>query len=169
MSTLYQLTNEYIQLKLMAQDPEADEMSPEIYADTFEGLDGEFEDKCESWMKVVQDIKGENAALKAEITRLTARLRTGEHSVDRMMETVKNAMIATGKTKFKTLLFSFGIQKNPPKVVIDDPSRIPEGFLIPQEPKIDTASIKESLKSVDAAASWVGVAHLEQSMGLRIR
>ena len=65
MSSLYQLTNEYIQLKLMAQDPEADEINAETYADTFEGLEGEYEDKCESWMKVVQDIKGENAALKA--------------------------------------------------------------------------------------------------------
>ena len=169
MSTLYQLTNEYIQLKLMAQDPEADEISAETYADTFEGLSGEYEDKCESWMKVVQDIKGENAALKTEIARLTARLRTGEHSVDRMIETVKNSMIATGKTKFKTTLFSFSIAKNPPRVIIDDPSRIPEGFLIPQEPKIDTASIKESLKSVDAAEMWEGVAHLEHGESLRIR
>lgn len=169
MSSLYQLTNEYIQLKLMAQDPEADEMSAEIYADTFEGLDGEFEDKCESWMKVVQDIKGENATLKAEIARLTARLRVGEHSVDRMMETVKNSMIATGKTKFKTPLFSFSIAKNPPRVVIDDPDRIPEGFLIPQPPKVDTASIKESLKSIDAGPMWEGICHLEQGESLRIR
>lgn len=169
MSSLYQLTNEYVQLKLMAQDPEADEMSAEVYADTFEGLDGEFEDKCESWMKVVQDIKGENAALKAEIARLTARLRTGEHSVDRMTETVKNAMIATGKTKFKTTLFSFGIQKNPPKVVIDDPSRIYEEYLIEQEPKIDTAAIKAALKNEDEAPLWDGIAHLEQGESLRIR
>lgn len=169
MSSLYQLTNEYVQLKLMAQDPEADEMSAEIYADTFEGLDGEFEDKCESWMKVVQDIKGENAALKAEIARLTARLRVGEHSVDRMMETVKNSMISTGKTKFKTTLFSFGIQKNPPKVVIDDPDLIPAYFKIPQEPKIDTAAIKDLLKSGDENHELDGAAHLEQGESLRIR
>lgn len=44
-------------------------------------------------------------------------------------------MQLTGKTKFKTELFSFGIQKNPPAVVIDNEEDIPKEYYIPQDPK----------------------------------
>jgi len=77
---------------------------------------------------------------------------------------LQDAMILTGKEKFKTELFSFGIQNNPASVVIDDPTSIPAEFLIPQEPKVDKKSIKEFLKDNDA--NWC---HLEQSRSIRIR
>ena len=76
-------------------------------------------------------------------------------------------MIQTGKEKFKTELFSFGIQNNPPKVVIDDYSKIPAEYLIEQEPKIDNKSIKEFLQKTDDQRSFF--AHLEQGRSLRIR
>ena len=81
-----------------------------------------------------------------------------------MKEALQNAMFITGKTKFKTDLFSFNIQKNPPRLVIDRPEEIPEEYLIPQEPKIDTSAIKEALKRQE-----LPFAHLEQSESLRIR
>ena len=75
---------------------------------------------------------------------------------------------ATGKTKFKTALFSFGIQKNPAAVVIDEGyiKNIPDRFLIPQDPQIDKKAIKEALK---AGEDLEGIAHLEQTESLRIK
>jgi hypothetical protein len=71
-------------------------------------------------------------------------------------------MRATGKTKFKTDLFSFNIQKNPARLVIT--GEVPEKFLIPQDPKVDNKAIKELLKQQE-----LPFAHLEQSESLRIR
>ena len=72
-----------------------------------------------------------------------------------MKESLETAMRATGKTKFKTDLFSFNIQKNPPRLVIDKPEEVPEEYLIPQEPKIDTKAIKEILKEQELPfAHW---------------
>lgn len=166
MATLYELSEQYQLLLDLAEDPDTD---PEVLEDTMEGLEGEIEDKADGYAVVMTELQGRSALLKAEIDRLTARKKACDNSVDRMKEALKSAMILTGKTKFKTDRFSFGIQKNPPKVVIDDPSRIPEGFLIPQEPKIDTAAIKNALKDADEAPLWEGIARLEQGESLRIR
>lgn len=166
MSTLYELTQEQMALLMMAEDPDVD---PEVFADTLEAIDGEIEDKADAYAKVRATLLGESAALKAEIDRLTARKHSIDNNIDRMMESLKNSLLAVGKPKFKTTLFSFNIQKNPPKVVIDDPSRIPEAYLIPQEPKIDTAAIKNALKDADEAPLWEGIARLEQGESLRIR
>lgn len=164
--TLYELSQEYLNLLTLAEDPDVD---PEILADTMEGIDGEIEDKADGYARIIRQMEADAAALKAEADRITNRRRTIENNIRTMKNRLEDAMIATGKVKFKTELFSFGIQKNPARVVIDDPTKIPAGFLIPQEPKIDTAAIKNSLKDADEQIFWEGVAHLEQDASLRIR
>lgn len=166
MSTLYELTGQMQALLALMEDPDTD---PQIIEDSLEAVSGEIEYKADCYARVMAELEAQKAAVKAEKDRLAARESSLGKNIDRMKESLKTSMIATGKTKFKTELFSFNVQKNPPKVVIDDPDRIPEGFLIPQPPKVDTASIKESLKSVDAAEMWNGICHLEQGESLRIR
>lgn len=166
MSTLYELTGQMQALLALMEDPDTD---PQIIEDSLETVSGEIEYKADCYARVMAELEAQKAAVKAEKDRLAARESSLGKNIDRMKESLKTSMIATGKTKFKTDLFSFNIQKNPPRVVIDDPDRIPEGFLIPQPPKVDTASIKESLKSVDAGPMWEGICHLEQGESLRIR
>jgi hypothetical protein len=166
MATLYELTGQMQALLALMEDPDVD---PQIIEDALEAISGEIEVKADGYARVMAELEARKAAVKAEKDRLAALESSLGKNIDRMKESLKTSMIATGKTKFKTDLFSFSVQKNPPKVVIDDPSRIPEGFLIPQPPKVDTASIKESLKSVDAGSMWEGICHLEQGESLRIR
>lgn len=75
------------------------------------------------------------------------------------------AMKVTGKTKFKTDLFSFSIGKNPKALVVDYPERVPEEYLIPQQPKVDNAKLKEDLNN----GKVYDFAHLEQSESIRIK
>ena len=166
MATLYELTGQYQLLLALMEDPDVD---PQLIDDSLEAVSGEIEAKADGYAKVRLELLNEKAGLKAEIERLSARVRTIDRNVDRMMESLKNGLIAADKPKFKTELFSFTIAKNPPKVVIDCEADIPEAFLIPQPAKVDTAAIKKSLQSEDEAPIWEGVAHLESSMGLRIR
>ena len=162
MSTLYQLTDAYQELLSMALDPDVD---PEALADTMEGLEGEIEAKADGYAKVMKELWAVADARKAEAKRLTDGTKSIEANIDRMKSALETAMRLTGKTKFKTTLFSYGIQKNPPALKIDRPEDVPAEFLIPQEPKIDTASIKKEMKE-GAVFDWC---HLEQSEGLRIR
>lgn len=166
MSTLFELTGQMQALLALMEDPDTD---PQIVEDSLEAVSCEIEVKADGYARVRAELMFTSAALKAEIDRLTARKRAIDNNIDRMMESLKNSLIAARKPKFKTDLFSFNIQKNPPKVVIEDPSRIPEGFLIPQPPKVDTAAIKNALKDADEAPLWEGIARLEQGESLRIR
>ena len=162
MSTLYELSEQYQELLSMALDPDIDE---EAIADTLEGLEGEIEDKADGYAKVMRNLEADASAIKAEIARLTERRKRIEANIDRMKRSLESAMRLTGKTKFKTSLFSFNIQKNPASLKIDNPDRVPAEFLIPQDPKIDTVGIKRELKE-GTVFDWC---HLEQGESLRIK
>lgn len=166
--TLYEITDEYMRLLELAEDPETD---PEVFADTLEGLQGALEDKADGYGRVIRELEAYTAGLEAEIARLTAKKRTADNSITRMKESLKSAFFATGTAKLKTELFTFSIRKNPPKVVIDDPDRLPERFLLPQPPKVDTARLKTELKEAELPESedLSGIAHLEQGESLIIR
>ena len=163
--TLYELTEDYMNLLELAEDPDIDEQA---FTDTLEGIDGALEDKAEGYAKVIRTLEGDAAACDAESKRLRNKKQTIENNIKRMKAALQYAMETTGKTKFKTALFSFGIQKNPASVVIDEGyiENIPDRFLIPQDPQIDKKAIKEALK---AGEDLEGIAHLEQTESLRIR
>ncbi len=140
---LYEITGEYLAFMEMAEDPDID---PQIVADTLESIEGEIEDKADGYAKVKIQLEADAATLDAEIQRLTRRKKTIENNIDSLKGRLKAAMEAMDKDKIKTELFTFSIRKNPPKVVFDEELPIPKKYLIPQEPKVDTATIKEDLK-----------------------
>lgn len=165
MATLYELTSEYLDLLAMLEDPDVDE---DLINDTLEGIDGELEAKADGYARVMRQMDADAKAIKAEEERLANRRKSLENRSAALKGRLQQMMEITGKVKFKTELFSFGIQKNPAAVVIDEQyiENIPEEYLIRQDPKIDRAKLKEDLK---AGLDLEGIAHLEQSESLRIR
>jgi hypothetical protein len=164
MATLYELTEQWTYLLSMAEDEDVD---PDTLRDTLEGIEGEIEIKADGYARVIAQLEHDAAAIKAEEKRLKNRRVTIEANIDRMKKSLQAAMEATGKTKFKTDLFSFGIQKNAPSVVIDtDINNLPTEFLKFREPEVDKTKLKEALKNGE---DLEGFAHLEQTSSLRIR
>lgn len=163
--TLYELTQEFETLLEIMEDPDVD---PFTLEDTFEAIGGEIEAKAEGYGKVIRQLEYNAGVLKDEIDRLTKRKKAIEGNIDRMKKTIQAAMELINKPKIDTDLFTFRIQKNPESVVMDVNyiEDVPEEYLIPQEPKIDRAKLKEDLK---AGKNLDGIAHLEQSESLRIR
>lgn len=163
--TLYELTSEYLDLLAMLEDPDVDE---DLINDTLEGIDGELEVKADGYARVMRQMDADAKAIKAEEERLANRRKSLENRSAALKSRLQQMMEITGKVKFKTELFSFGIQKNPAAVVMDEQyiENIPECYLIIQEPKIDKQKIKEDLK---AGKDLDGIAHLEQTESLRIR
>ena len=163
--TLYEITEDYLNLVELASDPKIDEQT---IKDTMEAIDGEFEIKAENYAKAIRQTKAEAEALDAEIKRLSARKSAMENSVKKIQKALEEAMIATGKTKFKTELFSFYMQKNKASLKLSDELNfddVPIEFIKFPEPEIDKEAVKESINN-GAEYSW---AHLEQSESLRIR
>ena len=164
MSSIYELTQDYLIISEMMESPELD---PEFLADTMEAVEGALEIKAENYAKVMKNLEGDVAALKAEETRLSEKRKAIENNIKNMKMALQSMMTITGKTKFKTDLFSFGIQKNAPSVVIDtDINNLPTEFLKFREPEVDKTKLKEALKNGEDLS---GYCHLEQSESLRIR
>jgi Siphovirus Gp157. len=162
--TLYQLTDDWLKLYELMSEP-ADEDTEDVILDTIEGIDGAIEDKADGYAKIPTQLAGDSELLKEQIDRLTARKKAIDNNAKKLKENLQKTMELTGKTKFKTNLFSFGIQNNPAAVAIDDESEVPDEYLIPQPSKIDKTAIKDALK----AGEILSFAHLEQTQSLRIR
>lgn len=161
MSTLYELTGQFKELLELIEQGELDQT---MLKDTLEGIDCEIELKADGYAKVIKEIEGNISTIKTEIDRLSGKKSSMENSIKTMKQALETAMKATGKLKFKTELFSFGIQKNPPSLVLDS-CIIPCEFLIQKEPEPDKNAIKEALKN----GANFDFAHLESSESVRIR
>ena len=163
--TLYKLTEDYMNLLALAEDPDIDEQA---FIDTLDGIEGAIEVKADNYARVMRQLEADAAACDAESKRLKNKSKTIENNIKRMKQALQFAMQATGKTKFKTQLFSFYIQKNSANVVMDEQyiENIPERFLVRKDPEINRKAIRDA---INAGEDIGGIAHLEQTESLRIK
>lgn len=144
MSTLYEITGDYLRLLEMLEEEE--NIDPQAFADTLEGIEGEFEIKADGYARVLKELAAEAVKYDAEIQRMTARRDSLNNRSKMLKQHLYDSMKATGKLKFKTDLFSFGIQKNgglQPMEIVPDVN-IPDEYLH-KEP--DNTKIREALKN----------------------
>nr|DAH40850.1 MAG TPA: resistance protein [Caudoviricetes sp.] len=165
MSTMYELTADYLEVLDLANDPD---IPPEVVADTLEGIGGEIEIKAENTAKILKELEASVAASKAEEKRLVERRKQLETNVQKIKERLFDMMKTTGKVKFKTNLFSFSIQKNGGKlpVVLDvkDTSELPDDLVKITE-TADLEAIRELLDAGDTRFAHYG----ERGESLRIK
>lgn len=166
MANLYELTDQFLQLQQMLEDPD---MDAQIISDTLEAVEGELEAKADGYARIIRNMEGSIAAIKAEKERLSNKQNVLESSIKRLKDNLQASMVATGKVKFKTDLFSFGIQKNGGKapVILDvkDTSELPDDLVrIKEEADLDAI---RALIEKDGSCKY---AHLgERGESLRIK
>ncbi len=165
MSTLYELTGNYVTLMDMLDDPEVD---PITLMDTLDAVEGELDEKAENYGRIIRNLEAEAKALKEEADRLSRRKRTIDNNIDSLKKRLQLSMELIGKDSIDTPLFKFRIQKNAPSVVVDldDLQDMPMEYLTYHEPTVNKTALKDALK---AGLDLEGIAHLEQSQSLRIR
>lgn len=159
---LYELTSEYEGLMNMLYDGETDEQT---IMDTLESLEYEIEDKADNYAKIIKNIEADTKALKDEEARLYSKRKALDNNIKRLKDNLYNSMKLIGREKFKTLLFSFNIQKNPASLKIEDMAKVPSNYFIPQDPVIDKARLKDDVKG----GTIIDGVYLEQGESLRIR
>lgn len=153
------------ELSIAFQEVQNMELDPEVMKDTLDSIEDAIENKAENIAKLVRNLESDVSAYKEEEDRLKTKRQAVENKLEWLKTYLKDCMKLTGKTKFKSGMFNFSIQKNPASVNILDERIIPEEFLIPQLPKIDKTALKDVLKT---GVEVPGV-ELKQSEGLRIR
>lgn len=133
MSTLYKLTGRYLQLENLMDDPEVDKQA---LSDALNEISDEIEIKADNYARILKNLEIQVAGIDAEQKRLNARKSSLKNNIDWLKDNLKAAMIATGKTKFKTDLFSFNIQKNGgalPVIVDVGTNELPDNLVIIDE------------------------------------
>lgn len=163
--SIYQLTEEYMDVLNMLYDSETDEQT---ILDTLEGIDGEIEEKADNYAKIIKTLLADARTLKEEEDRLCVRRKGLENRVKRLKDTLQANLEFIGKTKFKTALFTFSVATNgglQPLSITENLDEIPEKYLVPQPPKVNMDAIRALL--ADKEVEW---AHLEpRGKSLRIR
>ena len=109
MGTLYELSDEYIYLLGLLEDPEVDN---EIINDTLEGITGEIEVKAEGYVRVIRQMEADALARKEEAKRLTEAARTYENGVKRLKDYLFSTMKALDMPEINTGIHKLKIVNN---------------------------------------------------------
>ena len=109
MLSLYEMTKDWENVFEMLLDPEIPE---EAIFDTIEMIEADMDVKADGYAKIIKSMDGDAAQIDAEIKRLQDRKASITNRQKMMKQRLADSMKATGRTKFKTALFSFNIQKN---------------------------------------------------------
>lgn len=164
---LFELTEDYLKLLQLAEDPETD---PEALADTMEGIEGALEDKLDAYAYVVSQLDGDIATIDTEIKRLQELKKSLSNNKDRVKKNMYASMIALDVRKIKTAKHQFTIAKNGgklPVVIYDDviPEDVPDEYRITKY-DFDKDAIRAALENGD----FIPFAELgERGESLRIK
>lgn len=164
MTSLYQLTTEFMALSEKLHDSDLDEQT---IIDTLEGESVALEVKLQNVGFVVINTEADIAQIDDVIARLQERKDKKQKHAKRMREYAINAMLTTGKSKIEHPLFCMSIRNNPESTVIDAPSQIPEEYMreIPARYEPDRTLIKKAIQD----GFTVPGAHLTRTQSLSIK
>lgn len=147
MANLYELTADWLQFQNALENGNDED----YVAAAMEALNDEIEAKADGYARIIRNFEKDIDGFKAEEKRLKDKRVALENSVNRLKDDLQNAMIATGKRKFKTEFFSFAIQKNGGAlpVIVDVPTEeLEDQFVIVTE--------KPDLKAIAAYIEETG-------------
>jgi hypothetical protein len=101
------------------------DMSLDTALDTFEAIEGDFEQKVVSVAAYAKQLDAEADAIKAAMERMEKRRKALENRSGYLKDYTKICMEQIGKTKIKHPWFNLSIQKNPPSLTVYDEAVIP--------------------------------------------
>lgn len=149
MSSLYNLTNDYLALQEMAQNAEtADDMK--ALEDTISSIADAIEVKGENYAKLIKCLDADNEGIKKEISRLQKAKKANENLVNRLKANMDESLKAVGSDKLKCGTFTFSYRKTK-SVEILDLNALPSDYKA-IEYKPDKNAIKKAINDGEAVA-----------------
>lgn len=166
MPHLYELTSAYRQLEQLTDG----DISEEDFFKAVDLIDGEMKEKAKNIGMFIENLETTAKAIKEAEQRMAARRETLQRRIASIKGYVLQNMQAAEITKIECDYFVLARQKNPPKCVIDDESKIPLQYMRQPEPVIPPPAPdkKALLEDMKAGAIFDGC-HLEQGERLVIK
>ena len=164
MLKLYEIAEEYMQLCEIAEDTDVD---TQVFEDTLAGIEAELEVKADAYAVILTNLDNDTEKIDKEIERLTIMKKTLKSRSDFLKRKLTNTMLLMDKKKFKTDIHSYSISKNAPSLNILDATKIPEKYMVVQEPKLDRKMLLADVKA--NPEEFKGIAETKQTESLKIR
>ena len=153
MSNLYELTGDLLRLESLIDDDEQ-ELDEQALMDTWEGLEGEVNEKVEKWLRVIKNREADITARKKAIEELSAKNTRDQKAIDKMKGTLLQIMNLLNRQKAGTALLSCSVANNGGKIPLvwadgfkEDPTLLPEKWRTKTEIwKANTDEIRAALE-----------------------
>ena len=153
MSNLYELTGDMLRLESLIDDDEQ-ELDEQALMDTWEGIEGEVNQKVEKWLMVIRNKEADIAARKKAIEELNGKNARDQRAIDRMKDTLLQILNLLNRQKAGTALLSCSVANNGGKAPLvwadgfkEDPTLLPEKWRTKVETwKANTDEIRAALE-----------------------
>ena len=154
-----------LRLYEIAENIDAALMADEFEPSVIDGLVTSMEDKAKAIIAVSGKIGSFVDLCKSEEKRISQLRKFAENRDVRLKSYLKDCMELAGMVELPVGTMTAKIQKNPPKVIIDNEEDLPAKYIrVVQTNSVDKAGLKIALKSGDVKGC-----HLDQSSSLRIK
>jgi hypothetical protein len=145
---------------------EDDETPAECWADTLEGIEGEFEDKARAYIAVILELEADEDAGMAAAKKITASAKAKGNRAAYLRANLLTGLQSIGKTEIKFAEFCAKLPKPKPSLKIDDADSVPAMYKTTSVVvTIDNAFLKQQL--VDGVE--IEGAHLEFKQTITIK
>ena len=168
MSSLYELTGDWLKLQDMLKE---DEFDKETIETTLECKEFEIEVKADNYAKIIKNleidkdgIEGMKKAVKEEIKRLDAKAKAIDNKIKFLKENLGTTMKIMKKDKIKTRLFTFYFRKTKNVRIIDLDKALSSKY-VKNNPEVDKEKLLKAMKNGET----FNFADIKESEGLVIR
>lgn len=142
--TAIALASDYAKLQELVET--SDELTPEMIADTLEGIEGALGDKLDAAYTYVRNLEGLAKTVDEEVKRLADRKKSFENRAKSIRQYVLMCLLASGQDKLKTVANTFTARKGSVSVVIDNADLLPDDLVTVQTLVApDKKAIKEAI------------------------
>ncbi|EHD22103.1 MULTISPECIES: siphovirus Gp157 family protein [Brenneria] len=137
----------------------SDEITPEMIADTMEGVELELADKLDAAYVHVRNLEGLAKTCDEEAKRLADRKKSFENRAKSIKQYVLNCLLIAGLDKLKTTTNTFTARKGIASVVIDNEGLLPDELVTVQTVVApDKKAIKEAIETgVDVPGAHIEI------------
>lgn len=145
MSSIFELTAAQKELEKKVEDGE---FSSDDVADTFEGMQGELNDKINDYCKVRNKMKRESEMIDAEISRLSDLKKRKNNQIKKLTENLKFGLETVDQTSFDTGMFSGYFRKGSKSLNVIDSTKIPDKYIVTKvSESVDKTQLKKDIDS----------------------
>lgn len=131
--------------KLESLAAEGGDLTPEMIADTLEGIEGMLEDKFDATMCVIRDFDAKSEACKKEAARVAERKKHWDRQSHVLKKYLLECLQVSGRNTFKTTLNTFTARKGNVSLVIDNMDLLPDEY-VESHTEVVTKPINDTLK-----------------------